>query len=102
MKKYFWFIGILIVMGLLSFFSGCSYTAPFLRFESVSPDAQVIVTLSAVEHRKGQRKPFFEETGAGGPSEPSRSRGLLLPFSTHWQPSLDHDRLERRSFTGSV
>jgi len=62
MKKHFWFIGILIVMGLLSFLGGCSYTAPFRRFESVSPDAQVIVTLSVVEHRKGQRKPFFEDT----------------------------------------
>jgi hypothetical protein len=62
MKKHFWFIGILIVMGLLSFLGGCSYTAPFRRFESVSPDAQVIVTLSVVEHRKGQRKPFFEHT----------------------------------------
>ena len=62
MKKHFWFIGILIVMGLLSFLGGCSYTAPFRRFESVSPDAKVIVTLSVVEHRKGQRKPFFEDT----------------------------------------
>jgi hypothetical protein len=36
MKKHFWFIGILIVMGLLSFLGGCSYTAPFRCFESVS------------------------------------------------------------------
>jgi hypothetical protein len=62
MKRAFWFIGILIVMGLLSFLSGCSYTAPFRRLESVSPLANVIVTLSVVEHQKGQRKPFFTDT----------------------------------------
>jgi len=36
MKKHFWFIGILIVMGLLSFLGGCSYTAPFRCLDSVS------------------------------------------------------------------
>jgi hypothetical protein len=62
MKKAFWFVGIFIIMGLLSFLSSCSYTAPFRRVESVSPSANVIVTLSVVEHQKGQRKPFFTDT----------------------------------------
>lgn len=62
MKKASWVIGIVILMGLLTFISGCSYTAPFRRFEAISPQASVIVTLSAVEHQKGQRKPFFTDT----------------------------------------
>jgi heme-degrading monooxygenase HmoA len=51
-----------ILMGLFTFLSSCSYTAPFRRVESVPADAKVIVTLSAVEHQKGQRKPFFKDT----------------------------------------
>lgn len=62
MKKALWFISIIILMGLFTLISGCSYTAPFRRVEAVSPDATVIVTLSAVEHQKGQRKPFFVDT----------------------------------------
>ena len=62
MKKALWFISIIILMGLFTLISGCSYTAPFHRVEAVSPDATVIVTLSAVEHLKGQRKPFFVDT----------------------------------------
>jgi hypothetical protein len=62
MKKASWLIGILLLMGLISFLSGCSYTAPFRRVEQVATEANVIVTLSAVEHRKGQRKAFFTDT----------------------------------------
>lgn len=62
MKKKLLFSSIAITMGLFLFLSGCSYTAPFRRVEAVSPGATVIVTLSAVEHRKGQRKPFFADT----------------------------------------
>jgi hypothetical protein len=62
MKKTTWFIGILCIMGLLSFLSSCSYSAPFRRVESVSQNANVIVTLIAVEYQKGQRKPFFADT----------------------------------------
>ena len=62
MKKSFWFICLLFLMGLSKFLSHCSYTAPFRRVESISQDASVILTLSAVEHQKGQRKPFFTDT----------------------------------------
>jgi hypothetical protein len=62
MKKSFWFICLLFLMGLSTFLSHCSYTAPFRRVEFISQDASVILTLSAVEHQKGQRKPFFTDT----------------------------------------
>lgn len=62
MKRAFWFVSTFLLMGLFTFLSDCSYTAPFRRLESVSPHANVIVTLSAVEHQKGQRKPFFTDT----------------------------------------
>jgi len=62
MKIAIGFIGLLFLMGLASFLSHCSYTAPFRRVESISQDARVILTLSAVEHQKGQRKPFFTDT----------------------------------------
>jgi hypothetical protein len=55
-------LSITILMGLITFLSSCSYTAPFRRVESVPAGAKVIVTLSAVEHKKGQRKPFFADT----------------------------------------
>lgn len=51
-----------ITMGLFIFLSCCSCTAPFRRLEALPPEATVIVTLSAVEYRKGQRKPFFADT----------------------------------------
>lgn len=62
MKIAIGFIGLLFLMGLASFLSHCSYTAPFRRVESISQDARVILTLSAVEHQKGQRKSFFDDT----------------------------------------
>lgn len=62
MKKSFWFICLLFLMGLSKFLIHCSYTAPFRRVESISQDASVILTFSAVEHQKGQRKPFFTDT----------------------------------------
>jgi hypothetical protein len=62
MKIAIGFIGLLFLMGLASFLSNCSYTAPFRRVESISQDARVILTLSAVEHQKGQRKSFFDDT----------------------------------------
>ena len=62
MKVAIGFFGLLFLMGLASFLSHCSYTAPFRRVESISQDASVILTLSAVEHQKGQRKPFFTDT----------------------------------------
>jgi hypothetical protein len=62
MKIAIGFFGLLFLMGLASFLSRCSYTAPFRRVESISQDARVILTLSAVEHQKGQRKPFFDDT----------------------------------------
>ena len=62
MKVAIGFFGLLFLMGLASFLSRCSYTAPFRRVESISQDARVILTLSAVEHQKGQRKPFFDDT----------------------------------------
>ena len=49
-------------MGLFSFLSTCCYTAPFRRILASPKNADVIVTLSAVEHQKGQRKPFFTDT----------------------------------------
>ncbi len=62
MKIAIGFFALLFLMGLASFLSRCSYTAPFRRVESISQDARVILTLSAVEHQKGQRKPFFDDT----------------------------------------
>ena len=62
MKVAIGFFALLFLMGLASFLSRCSYTAPFRRVESISQDARVILTLSAVEHQKGQRKPFFDDT----------------------------------------
>lgn len=62
MKIAIGFFALLFLMGLASFLSHCSYTAPFRRVESISQDARVILTLSAVEHQKGQRKPFFDDT----------------------------------------
>ena len=62
MKKKVLFFSIAISMGLLVFLSGCTYTAPFRRMEAVSPEATVSVTLSAVEHQKGQRRPFLADT----------------------------------------
>jgi hypothetical protein len=62
MKIAIGFICLLFLMGLSTFLSHCSYTAPFRRVESISQDASVILTLSAVEHQKGQRKPFFTDT----------------------------------------
>jgi heme-degrading monooxygenase HmoA len=49
-------------MGLFAFLSSCSYTAPFRRVESVGDDAMAFVTLSAVEHKRGQRGAFFTDT----------------------------------------
>jgi heme-degrading monooxygenase HmoA len=49
-------------MSLLSLFSSCSYTAPFRRVEAVGDDAEVLVTLSQVESKPGQRGAFFEDT----------------------------------------
>ena len=62
MKKKVLFFSIAIAMGLFVFLSSCTYTAPFREVEAVSPEAQVIVTLSAVEHQKGQRKRFLADT----------------------------------------
>jgi hypothetical protein len=62
MKIAIGFIGLLFLMGLSTFLSHCSYTAPFRRVESISQDASVILTLSAVENQKGQRKAFFDDT----------------------------------------
>ena len=49
-------------MGLFSFLNTCCYTAPFRQILASPKNADVIVTLSAVEHQKGQRKPFFTDT----------------------------------------
>ena len=50
-------------MAALSFLPACAYTAPFRRLEA-QPDAteSVVVTLSAVESRPGQRRAFFADT----------------------------------------
>lgn len=56
-------IGIsLTVMAFIPFLGSCCYTAPFRRVEPLDGHAGVLVTLSAVEHRKGQRKAFFADT----------------------------------------
>ncbi len=49
-------------VSIFAFVTSCSYTAPFRRVETVARDATVVVTLSQVEHQKGKRKPFFEDT----------------------------------------
>jgi hypothetical protein len=49
-------------MPLLSLLNCCSYTAPFRRVEAPVKGSTVLVTLSAVEHKPGQRGAFFSDT----------------------------------------
>ena len=53
-----------ILLGpVISFLSACTYTAPFRRVETTSPENNTaIVTLTAVECKPGQRAPFFADT----------------------------------------
>ncbi len=57
----------LLLLSGLTLFTACSYTAPYRRIATaqslgIRPEQKVIVTLSEVEHRPGQRKPFFTDT----------------------------------------
>jgi hypothetical protein len=57
----------LLLMGGITLLTACSYTAPYRRVATaqslgLSPEQKVIVTISEVEHRPGQRKPFFTDT----------------------------------------
>jgi hypothetical protein len=49
-------------MPLLSLLNSCSYTAPFRRVETPVKGSIVLVTLTAVEHKPGQRAEFFTDT----------------------------------------
>lgn len=57
----------LMLAALVSLLNACAYTAPFRRIDhsrdrGLDPNRKVIVTLSAVEHQPGKRKPFFDDT----------------------------------------
>jgi heme-degrading monooxygenase HmoA len=63
------FIFAIILVSLLGILVSCSYTAPYRPAAlatdgSLPPDHPVIVTISGVEHRPGQRKAFFRDTRA--------------------------------------
>ncbi len=49
-------------MPLFSLLNCCSYTAPFRRVKAPVTGSKVLVTLSAVEHKPGQRGAFFTDT----------------------------------------
>lgn len=56
-----------LFMGLFTFLTGCTYTAPYRRM-GVPPSTTaialrpVLVAVSEVEHRRGQFAPFFADT----------------------------------------
>jgi heme-degrading monooxygenase HmoA len=57
----------LILLALLGVLASCAYTAPYRPTAlasngSLPPDHLAIVTISAVEHRPGQRRAFFRDT----------------------------------------
>jgi heme-degrading monooxygenase HmoA len=65
--RKFGFFSIASLGGLAALLTNCAYTAPYRPTElasnaSLSPDQLVIVTISAVEHRPGQRRAFFRDT----------------------------------------
>lgn len=62
MKKRHFLIIIPLAMGVLCFLGGCSYTAPFRQMQSLPADRKVVVTLTEVEHRPGQKGAFFRDT----------------------------------------
>ena len=61
------FIGIASLGGLVALLTNCAYTAPYRPTALASngtlpPDHIAIVTISATEHRPGQRRAFFRDT----------------------------------------
>lgn len=54
-----------VFASLLALLTGCTFTAPFRRPAAAArpaPDATVLVSVTAVEHRAGQRRAFFRDT----------------------------------------
>lgn len=63
MKRNRWIIIFLLIMPLFAFILSCSYTAPYRLVEPIPKDTKtVLVTLSAVESKPGQRRAFFDDT----------------------------------------
>jgi quinol monooxygenase YgiN len=102
-----WWSAALMVVPTLLAINACSYTAPFRRVESVSPDAEVVLALTAVESRQGQRSAFFADTKrvlAGMPNQPG-----LIGYSFRfqilgrkaWTMSAWKDEASRDAFTAS-
>lgn len=75
------FMGMLSLSNLANLLSSCAFSARYRPSAlatdgSLPPDHLAIVTISATEHRQGQRRPFFDDTRkvlADLPSQP----GLL-------------------------
>jgi hypothetical protein len=54
-------------MGLITFFTGCAYTAPYRRIgeppsASMGTVRPAVVAVTEVEHRRGRFRPFFADT----------------------------------------
>ena len=62
MKRRHLILAALSLMPLPALFTSCCYTAPFRRVETPVRGSTVLVTLSAVEHKPGQRGAFFSDT----------------------------------------
>ncbi len=61
-KRRHFILSALPLMPLLTLLTSCSYTAPFRRVETPVKGSTVLVTLTAVEHKPGQRGAFFTDT----------------------------------------
>jgi hypothetical protein len=91
-------------MASFSFLPACTYTAPFRQLAAAPEGANtIVVTLSAVENRPGQRRAFFADTKRVLADLPNQSG--LLGYSyrfeilgrrawtmTAWQDEASRDR----------
>jgi heme-degrading monooxygenase HmoA len=103
--------GPFLFMALLSFLSGCAFTAPYRRMGAaqtgaLAADHMAVVTLSAVEHQPGKRKPFFDDTKRVFADLPNQEGLLGYSFRfqffgnkawtmTAWEDEASRDRFAR-------
>jgi len=102
----------IILVGLLGILASCGYTAPYrptalAKDGSLAADHPVIVTISGVEHRTGQRRAFFHDTRAVLAELPDQPGLLGYSFkfeiigSKAWTITAWRDEASRDAFVGS-
>ena len=96
----------ILAVFLLSPITSCTYTSPYRRMGTADTKS-AIVTLSAVEHKPGQRRAFFDDTRKVIADLPNQS-GLLgysfrfqLIGKKAWTMTAWKDEASRDSFAAS-